>query len=75
MEMSTLVHIGNATILKSLHLGIAIAQCYTLNFEYVPRNPISPTNTKVTFVNQSVAKLAWQLPEITGVQTNVYYMT
>ena len=35
--------------------------------------PSTPTNTKVTFVNQSAVKLAWQLPEITGIQTDVYY--
>ncbi|XP_044164789.1 ephrin type-A receptor 7-like isoform X1 [Acropora millepora] len=35
--------------------------------------PSAPTNAKVTFVNQSAVKLAWLLPEITGVQTHVYY--
>ena len=35
--------------------------------------PSNPTNAKVTFVNQSAVKLAWQLPEITGYQTDVHY--
>ena len=44
---------------------------YTLNpFLEIPS---APTNAKVKFVNQSAVKLAWQLPEITGVQTDVYY--
>ena len=48
-----------------------------MRFEYTLNTfleiPSAPTNTKVTFVNQSVVKLAWQLPEITGVQTDVCY--
>ena len=48
-----------------------------MHFEYTLNTfleiPSAPTNTKVTFVNQSVVKLAWQLPEITGVQTDVCY--
>ena len=35
--------------------------------------PSAPTNATVTFVNQSAVKLTWSLPEITGVQTHVYY--
>ncbi|XP_044164832.1 angiopoietin-1 receptor-like isoform X2 [Acropora millepora] len=35
--------------------------------------PSIPRNTKVTFVNQSAVKLAWQLPEVTGYHTDVYY--
>ncbi|XP_067048827.1 ephrin type-A receptor 7-like isoform X1 [Acropora muricata] len=35
--------------------------------------PSNPTNAKVIFVNQSAVKLAWQVPEITGYQTDVHY--
>ena len=35
--------------------------------------PSNPTNAKVKFVNQSAVKLAWQVPEITGYQTDVLY--
>ena len=44
---------------------------YILNhFLEIPSNP---TNAKVTFVNQSAVRLAWQVPEITGYQTHVHY--
>ena len=62
MEMSTLVHIGNATILKSLHLGIAIAQCYTLHFEYVPRNPISPNKYQGNICKPKCGKIGMAAP-------------
>ncbi|XP_015760257.1 PREDICTED: ephrin type-A receptor 3-like isoform X2 [Acropora digitifera] len=35
--------------------------------------PSIARNTKVTFVNQSAVKLTWQLPEVTGYHTDVYY--
>ena len=35
--------------------------------------PSNPTNAKAIFVNQSAVKLAWQVPEITGYQTDVHY--
>ena len=35
--------------------------------------PSNPTNAKVAFVNQSAVRLAWQVPEITGYQTDVHY--
>lgn len=68
------MHIRDATILKSSHLSTEVRQSYTLHFESFPVEiPSTPTNAKVTFVNQSAVKLAWQLPEVTGVQTDIYY--
>ena len=45
----------------------------TLNLNPILEIPSIPTNAKLTFVNQSAVKLVWLLPEITGVQTHVYY--
>lgn len=55
------------------NIKIKICQSHWLHFEYFLEIPSAPTNAKVTFVNQSAVKLAWLLPEITGVQTHVYY--
>ena len=35
--------------------------------------PSAPRNVTITFVNQSAVEISWQLPEITGHQTRVFY--
>lgn len=35
--------------------------------------PSAPRNPQVTFVNQSALQLQWQPPQVTGVQTHVWY--
>ena len=74
-NVSSLVHIRNATILNRnlciLELEFVNPILYTLN--HFLEIPSFPRNTKATFVNQSAVKLTWQLPEITGYHTDVYY--
>ena len=74
-NVSSLVHIRNATILNRnlciLELEFLNPIHYTLN--HFLEIPSIPRNTKVTLVNQSAVKLTWQLPEVTGYHTDVYY--
>ena len=74
-NVSSLVHIRNANILNRnlciLELEFLNPIHYTLN--HFLEIPSIPRNTKVTFVNQSAVKLTWQLPEVTGYHTDVYY--
>ena len=74
-NVSSLVHIRNADILNRnlciLELEFLNPIHYTLN--HFLEIPSIPRNTKVTFVNQSAVKLTWQLPEVTGYHTDVYY--
>ena len=73
VEMFSLVHIRNVTILNRnlCILELEFLTHYTLN--HLLEIPSIPRNTKVTFVNQSAVKLTWQLPEVTGYYTDVYY--
>lgn len=74
-NVSSLVHIRNTIVLNRnlciLELEFLNPINYTLyHFLEIPS---IPRNTKVTFKNQSTVKLTWQLPEVTGYHTDVYY--